>query len=271
MIVVNGGLNQHRREIHDRCIAVLPSAVSPLRNQRLANGAACRCERGVSVARGTESTAGIEIQRGIGHVAILGDYVRHPVVLVTELEVVGSAPAALEERHVLIELVVLVGVKQGEVAIIRGNGGSTGTRLQSSRQWVSIVAQLSGPVSAPDGIHSARGVAEVVIVVEVVAETGCRDDFWSDCDITTKVKRGVRRHISDAVDRRRREYGRIEDIRLLRGDGVSAIGYRYIGQPGSKWQLPCRTLILSQPRSKNPNPRRQSGIQADVAKILLLI
>src|SRR5205807_3961530 len=88
-----------------------------------------------------------KVQECLGHVAVLIDHVGQVVELVANLEVVRAPPTALEERHVLVELIVLVGVEQGKTAKVRRSGG-TPSQLQAG--WQGI---------APRGARSGRGHA----------------------------------------------------------------------------------------------------------------
>ena len=58
------------------------------------------------------------------------------VKLVTNLEVVRAPPTALEERYVLVELVVLVGVELCKTAKV-GRRGSAASQRQTSRQGIA--------------------------------------------------------------------------------------------------------------------------------------
>ena len=70
------------------------------------------------------------------------------VELVAELEVMGSAPAALEKGNVLIELVVLAGIKQS-VALIIGRSGSAAGLLQASRKRTAVVIICADATDIP--------------------------------------------------------------------------------------------------------------------------
>src|SRR5580658_6006583 len=55
------------------------------------------------------------------------------VQLVADFDVVGAPPAALEERDVLVELVVLAGIEL-RITLIVGSGGRAASHLQAGRE-----------------------------------------------------------------------------------------------------------------------------------------
>src|SRR5882724_5630811 len=91
-------------------------------------------------------------QECLGHVAVLINHVGQMVELVANLEVVRAPPTALEERQVLVELVVLVGVEQGKTAKV-GSSGSAARQLQVGRQGIAARG-------APGGRGGGRVIAD---------------------------------------------------------------------------------------------------------------
>src|SRR5882724_1565146 len=78
------------------------------------------------------------VQECLGHIAVLINHVGQMVELVANLEVVRAPPTALEERHVLVELVMLVGVEQGKTEKV-GRRGSAARLRQSARQGIAPI------------------------------------------------------------------------------------------------------------------------------------
>src|SRR2546425_2770065 len=152
------------------------------------------------------------VQECLGHVAVLIDHVGQMVELVANLEVVRAPPTALEERHVLVELVVLVGVEQGKTEKV-GSRGSAASLRQSVRQWIAalgapfntcnigVIADEGGywqagdgiyscswrPIGSPHKVWSRRRPAKVVIVLKEVAEAGSGDDLRGEADVSAYV------------------------------------------------------------------------------------
>src|SRR6266852_2225546 len=92
-----------------------------------------------------------KVQECLGHVAVLINHVAQMVELVAKLDVVRAPPTALEERHVLVELVVLVGVKQGKTAKV-GRSGSAGSLRQSGRQGIARIIYRPHAIGIPDKV-----------------------------------------------------------------------------------------------------------------------
>ena len=92
---------------------VLARAASPFRRQSAQLAAASSVPGQMAVARAN-------IHKYEGHVAVLINHVGQMVELVAGLDVVGSRPAALEECHVLVELVVLAGIDLSD-SLIEGS------------------------------------------------------------------------------------------------------------------------------------------------------
>src|SRR5882724_5938561 len=78
------------------------------------------------------------VQEHLGHVTVLINYVGHGIKLVANFDVMRAPPTALEERHVLVELVVLVGVEPRKTAKV-GRSGSAACLRQSVRQGISPI------------------------------------------------------------------------------------------------------------------------------------
>src|SRR5208282_4495712 len=118
MVVVNRGRSptavvfQHRREIGTRYIAVLAGAGSPFRLERAALAATVGCSRVVAHAWGGEHVH-------IRYIPVLINHVPKAVELVARFDIVSTPPAALEESHVFVKLIVLTGVVLGILLIVR--------------------------------------------------------------------------------------------------------------------------------------------------------
>src|ERR1700689_1386487 len=133
MVPVPCDLGQYSSKVLNHCIAILAGTI-PCRPLCLQPGTRTRADR-----RGGRMTLrASRIQENLRHVAILRDRVGQAIELVAPLDVMGTGPAALEERHILVELVVLAGIASGE----RGNVGSSGCTtgcLQGGRQGITCV------------------------------------------------------------------------------------------------------------------------------------
>src|SRR5258708_37552538 len=86
-------------------------------------------------------------EKRLGHVAVLIDYVAQAVELVANLDVVRTPPATLEEGHVLVELVMLVGVEPGKAAKVRRSGISA-RLLQGGGQRIAAFGTSRSSSSA---------------------------------------------------------------------------------------------------------------------------
>src|SRR5229473_60487 len=138
-----------------------------------------------------------KVQECLGHVAVLIDHVGQMVELVAHLEVVRAPPTALEERHVLVELEVLVGVEQGKTLKV-GRSGSAAKLRQSGRQGIARagsgrdrgvgrgggaacgrggVIKAAKTTGIPHNVGSRGWPAKVVIVLKEVAVAGSGDDL----------------------------------------------------------------------------------------------
>src|SRR5579862_8205760 len=127
-------------------------------------------------------------QKRLRHIAVLIDDIHKMIQLIAELEIVRAPPAALEKREVLVELVMLIRVKERVGAVVRRRR-SLRRLLEICRQsvlrsvvrhaWVATICglraaalrgvlALSHAASAPHKVRCRRGPAEVVIVVEEV-------------------------------------------------------------------------------------------------------
>src|SRR5882724_10429159 len=163
-------------------------------------------------------------QECLGHVAVLIDHVGQMVELVANLEVVRAPPTALEERHVLVELVVLVSVEQRKTAKV-GRSGSAACLRQSVRQGISpigtsfnsrdigVIADESDyrhfgdriyscrwrSIGRPHNVGSRGRPAKVVIVLKEVAVAGGGNDLRGQADVSADVVGRVRGHPTKAV------------------------------------------------------------------------
>ena len=136
---------------------------------------------------------------------MLINHVGQFVELVAGLDVVGSPPAALEERHVLVELVVLAGIDLC-VGLIERSSSCTGRQRQSGRQRIARSTGLGSAVRIhayavrlPIKVYSCGRPAKVVIVVEEVAEAGGGDDFRGQGDIGADVVSRIRGRETETV------------------------------------------------------------------------
>src|SRR5712691_5415071 len=143
-----------------------------------------------------------KVQECLGHVAVLINHVGQMVELVANLEVVRAPPTALEERHVLVELVVLVGVELGKTEKV-GRSGSAASQRQIGWQGIAPRGARSGrggvlvitsahSTGNPHNVGSRGRPAKVVIVLKEVAEPGSGNDLRGQADVSTDVVgRGV--------------------------------------------------------------------------------
>ncbi len=141
---------------------------------------------------------------------MLINHVGQVVELIARLDVVSTPPAALEERHVLVELVVLTGIDLSETLIV-GSRGRASRQPQIGRQWIaqviadnrSIVAARCGCCSQPGGledkIHTRGRPAKVVIIREEVAEASGGDDLRGQRDISADVVSRIRGRVAEAM------------------------------------------------------------------------
>src|SRR5438552_2434579 len=191
-----GGCLQHGSEILHFNESKLAGAVSCARpsSQSCAVGSAEGCGgRIASTPRPSPREHKDERQ-----VAVLINHVGQSVVLVANLEVVRSPPAALEECEALVELVVLRSIDLGEIGI-EGSRRSTSRQLQTRRhRHACVIADSSHAVTSAGArvlkteVNALRGPAKVVIVVEEVAVARGGDDVRGDRDIATNVISRVR-------------------------------------------------------------------------------
>src|SRR5208283_1556089 len=129
---------------------------------------------------------------------------------------VGAPPAALEERHILVELVVLVGVVLCKRTSV-GRGGRVLRQLQTERQGIAYTGRWRGlrrrqtpqghvrviTLTQAIGVpHNVRGVplpAKIMIVLKEVPEAGGGDDLLGQADVSAKVIGRVRGRPTDAM------------------------------------------------------------------------
>src|SRR3974377_2021678 len=114
MVVVGREGWEDRREVQYIGIPVLARAVSIAHTARSCQQSAVGCPRARDRAPGMLAGAYAH-QR---NVAVLANGIGETIELVARLDVVGTAPPALEERYIFVELVVLAGVINGVRAVI---------------------------------------------------------------------------------------------------------------------------------------------------------
>src|SRR6266852_2239025 len=142
MVPVHCRLGQDGRKVRHRGVAVLASARSPrIAFEREALCFAGYCGRRIALTRSNS-------QGNKGDISVLINHVGQMIELVAELEVMGSAPAALEKGNVLIELVVLAGIKQ-TVALIIGRSGSAAGLLQGGWKRSAVVISCANATDTP--------------------------------------------------------------------------------------------------------------------------
>src|SRR5262249_51687273 len=93
------------------------------------------------------------IQECLGHVAVLVDHINQMVELIPKFEVVGPSPATLEERKILVELIMLVGIEWSKCAGVRRRGRATLLR-QIIGKRISCVIDCAYAGGAPNKIGS---------------------------------------------------------------------------------------------------------------------
>src|SRR5437016_6292510 len=191
-----GGCLQHGSEILHFNEAKLAGAVSCARpsSQSCAVGIAEGCGGRIASA----SRPSPREHKDERQVAVLINHVGQSVVLVANLEVVRSPPAALEECEALVELIVLRSIDLGEIGI-EGSRRSTSWQLQTRRQYGPGVIDRAFTRVLKTEVNALRGPAKVVIVVEEVAVTRGGDDVRGDRDIATNVISRVRVGVAKAV------------------------------------------------------------------------
>src|ERR1700686_5821444 len=113
------------------------------------------------------------------------------IELVTYLEVMCASPPTLEERHILVELIVLIGVEQSVGVIVWRCACSSGLR-QIRRERVTRVIQGTHTICIPHNVWRRKLPAEVVIVLKEVAKASGGDDLRRDADVSANVVGRVR-------------------------------------------------------------------------------
>src|SRR5271165_207779 len=126
------------------------------------------------------------IHENFGHITVLRNRVAQAIELVACLYIVGTAPAALEECDVFVELVVLIGVTNSERIQI-GRGLCALARLQGCGQCCTRIVDRSYAVNVPNQIGRRSLPSEVVIVGEEVAESGGSDYLRSQRNVGAKI------------------------------------------------------------------------------------
>src|SRR6266851_3195833 len=131
------------------------------------------------------------VQTKQGHVAVLVNHIAQTIKLIADLDVVGSAPSTLEERHILIELIVLAGIIPSVCAII-GLGESTGRLRQTGRQGITVAVGCADPRRAPLNVRLRRRPAEIVIISKEVPVARGGDDMRGKGYVRTHVVGRIR-------------------------------------------------------------------------------
>src|ERR1700760_4107378 len=120
------------------------------------------------------------------------------IELITELEVVRAPPAAFEERQVLIQLVMLVGIEQRVTLEVR-RGGKAAALRKAGGQGIAVVVHCARSVAAPGKIRRRGRPSEVMIVLEKVAVAGGGDRVRGQGDVGAGVVGRIRSRPAEAV------------------------------------------------------------------------
>src|SRR5260370_38021446 len=119
----SGRILQDGGEIRIGDVAILAPAirlwrgariVAPKARKRLALAAAVHRARPIANPRGSRDLH-------LRYIPVLINHVPQTVELITDLEVVGTPPSALEEGHVLVKLIVLTGIELSEARLVRSS------------------------------------------------------------------------------------------------------------------------------------------------------
>src|SRR5579862_3351028 len=163
---------------------------------------------------GADSTLGFVGDRGswqelnVGCVEVLVEVVGKTVQVVTELEVVRTLPAALEPRQRLIELNSLVGVTSRVVRVLRHVEGSVPLlQLRGQRSAVDASGaglRASNPATGKEVDGAGRGIAKVVIVLEVIAEASGGHQARRDSEVCADVGGDIGSHVAQTMGQRER-------------------------------------------------------------------
>src|SRR5580765_3419388 len=209
MVMIDGRHNRSGRILQDGCeirigdVAILTGADAP--RVRLQSGTlAAAVGRACSVAN---PWGGRYLD--LRYIPMLINHVPQTVELITDFEVVGTQPSALEEGYVLVELIVLTGIDLSEPRLMRSGrcarrhlqGGGIGiARIITGGSLVGGRAECRPERSRiEDKLNPTRRPAEIVVVIEEVAEASGRHDLRRQADIGAKVVGGVGLRLTEAV------------------------------------------------------------------------
>src|SRR5262249_21452271 len=126
------------------------------------------------------------IQEHLGHIAVLRNEIGQVVELVACFNVVRSAPTAFKKRHVLVELIMLVRIVQGEVARIWG-GSCVLLLLQVGRQWRSRVVNPSDTGNLPNEVRRRGLPSEVMIILKEISKSCRQNHAGRNADVGTEI------------------------------------------------------------------------------------
>ena len=149
MVMIDGRHNRSGRILQDGCeirigdVAVLASADAPWVRLQIGTLAAA-VGRACSVAnlRGSR-------QLHLRYVPVLINHVPQTVELITDFEIVGTPPSALEEGYVLVKLIVLTGIDLRETRLM-WSGRCARRQLQGGGVGIARIVTGDGDASGPD-------------------------------------------------------------------------------------------------------------------------
>ena len=194
MVPVAGYLGKNGGEILNNSIAILTSAGSPF------GGKSRRCitaRSRPSSSRWTMTLPRPRIQKYFRYIAVLRYQVRQVVELVACLNVVGSGSATLEERRVLVELIMLVRIVQSEVARI---WRSRRSRRLLKTVWVAARARqrltqiINSPATgdSPNEIGRRSLPSKVMIILKEIPESRRQNHAGRSADVSSEIVGRIR-------------------------------------------------------------------------------
>src|SRR5689334_219952 len=92
-------------------------------------------------------------------------------------------PSTLEERHVLIELIVLIGVEQSVWTDIRCRRRQASS-LQGGRQLITVAIDCPYTTCAPLQVRCRGLPSEIMVILEKVPVPGRCNDMWRQCHVS---------------------------------------------------------------------------------------
>ena len=103
------------------------------------------------------------------HVSVLVNDIAQAVELIASLDIVGP-PCALKKFHILVELIVLAGVKRS-VCVVIGLSGKSSRLLQTHGQRITEKVSCAVSVCAPLKIGCRGLPSKVMIILEKISKT----------------------------------------------------------------------------------------------------